>query len=196
MSAHSHQSYGRLGKLLLKQGKISIDHRKDAIHNLGSLQAQELCFIEYQMLEDLAELYLAQGRHVDLLNLYLQQGNLEKALSVPFNDDTAIGIPEQRILEIIDHVAAKRLLEHSNSLSSGIGFDLPKVFKTHAIRARLGQWNMGFRKRWAPLPEGKLPDQPLLELEYTDIKQFISLQVSKIESMAQPVTILTPKDHL
>ena len=178
MSAHSYQSYGRLGKLLLKQGKISIDHRKDAIHNLGSLQAQELCFIEYQMLEDLAELYLAQGRHVDLLNLHLKQGDLEKALSVPFNDDTAIDIPKQRILEIIDHVAAKQLLGHTNPPADGIGFDLPEVLKTNAVRGRLRQWNKGLGKRWAPPAEGKLHNQTLVELEHADIKQFISLQVS------------------
>ena len=178
MSLYTYQSYGRLGKLLLKQGKISIDHRKDAIHNLGTLQAQESCFIEYQMLVDLAELYIAQGRHVDLLNLHLQQGHLEKALSVPFTDDTAINIPDQRILEIIDYVAAKQFQKHSNPPSSGIGFDLPEVFKTNAVRGRLSQWVMGLRKRWAPLAEGTLHDQTLLEIEHSDIKQFISLQVS------------------
>ena len=179
MSAHTHESYGRLGKLLLKQGKISIDHRKDAIHNLGSPQAQESCFIEYQMLADLAELYLAQGRHVDLLNLHLQQGHLEKALSVPFNEDTAIDIPEQRILDIIDHVAAKQILEHSNPPAGGISFDLPEVFKTNAVRGRLRQWKIGLIKSWAPLAEGKSHGQTLLEIEHTDIKQFISLQVSR-----------------
>lgn len=180
MSAHTYQSYGRLGKLLLKQGKISIDHRKDAIHNLGSLEAQESCFIEYQMLEDLAELYLAQGRHIDLLKLHLQQGDMEKALSVPFNNDTAANIPEQKILEIVDYVAAKRHLGHSNPPSSGTGFDIPEFFKTNAVRRRLNQWNMGLRKRWAPLTEGKLHDQTLMEVEHADIKQFISLQVSPI----------------
>ena len=178
MSASTYQSYGRLGKLLLKQGKISIDRRKDAIHNLGSPEAQELCFIEYQMLAELAELYLAQERHMDLLKLNLQQGDLEKALCVPFNDDTALDIPEQRILEIIDYVAAKQFQKHSNPPSSGIGFDLPEAYKTHAVRGRLSQWDMGLRKRWAPLAEGKLHDQTLLEIEHGDIKQFISLQVS------------------
>ena len=178
MSAYTYQSYGRLGKLLLKQGKIGVDHRKDAIHNLGSLRAQELCFIEYQMLEDLAGLYVAQGRYVDLLKLHLQQGNLEKALSIPFNDDTALDIPEQRILEILDYVAAKQFLRNSNSPPAG--FDLPKVFKTDAVKERLDQWNIGLRKRWTPLLEGKLPDQTPMELGHIDIKQFISLHVSQI----------------
>ncbi len=137
MSPHTYQSYGRLGKLLLKQGKISIDHRKDAIHNLGSLQAQESCFIEYRMLEDLVELYLAQERHVDLLKLHLQQGDMEKALSVPFNNASAANIPEHRILEIVDYVAAKQLLGQSNPSLSGTGFDLPQVFKTTTVRGRL-----------------------------------------------------------
>ena len=178
MSGQIYQSYGRLGKLLLKQGKISTDHRKDAIHNLGSPQAQELCFIEYKMLEDLAELYLVQGRNVDLLKLHLQQGDVEKALSVPFNNDTAIDIPEERMLEIVDYVAAKRLLENSTSPSSRTDFDLPEVFKTNAVRRRLNQWNMGLRKRWAPSAEGNLHDHTLMELEHADIRQFISLQVS------------------
>ena len=178
MSAHTYQSYGRLGKLLLKQGKISINHRKDAIHNLGSLQAQESCFIEYRMLEDLAELYLARERHVDLLKLHLQQGDLEKALSVPFNNETAADIPEDRIFEIVDYVAAKQLVGQLNPPSVGTGFDLPEVFKTNTVRGRLNQWNMGLGKRWAPLAEGKVHDQTLMELEHADIKQFISLQVS------------------
>ena len=178
MSAHTYQSYGRLGKLLLKQGKISIDHRKDAIHNLGSLQAQESCFIEYRMLEDLAELYLAQERHVDLLKLHLQQGDMEEALSVPFNNESAADIPEDRILEIVDYVAAKQLVGQSNPPSGGTGFDLPEVFKTNTVRGRLDQWNMGLRKRWMPLEGGKSHDQLHVQLEHADIKQLISLQVS------------------
>ena len=178
MSGQIYQSYGRLGKLLLKQGKISVDHRRDAIHNLGSPQAQESCFIEYGMLEDLAELYLVQGRNLDLLKLHLQQGDVEKALSVPFNNDTAIDIPEKRMLEIVDYVAAKRLLEYSNSPRSGVVLDLPEVFKTNAVRGRLGQWNMVLRKRWEPLAKGILDDQTLMELKHADINQFISLQVS------------------
>ena len=178
MSAHSYQSYGRLGKLLLKQGKISISHRKDAIYNLGSLQAQESCFIEYWMLEDLAELYLAQERHVDLLKLHLQQGDMEKALSVPFNNESAADIPEDRILEIVDYVAAKQLVGQSNPPSGGTGFDLPEVFKTNTVRGRLDQWNMGLRKRWMPLEGGKSHDQLHVQLEHADIKQLISLQVS------------------
>ena len=178
MSVSTYQSYGRLGKLLLKQGKISADHRKHAIHNLGSRQAQEICFVEYEMLVDLAQLYLTQGRHVDLFNLYLQQADLEKALSVPFNDDTAIDIPEQRILDIIDHVAAKQILAHSNPPAGGIDFDMPEALKTHAVKGRLRQWNIGLEKRWAPPAEGKSPDQGLLKLQHTEIKQFIGLQVS------------------
>lgn len=130
------------------------------------------------MLADLAELYLAQGRHVDLLNLYLQQGHLEKALSIPFNEDTAIDIPEQRILDIIDHVAAKRILGYSNPPAGGISFDMPEVLQTKAIRGRVRQWNIGLLKRWAPLAEGKSPGQTLSDLQHIDIKQFIGLQVS------------------
>ena len=130
------------------------------------------------MLEELAELYLLQGRPLDLLKLHLQHGDVEKALSVPFNDDTATDIPEERMLEIVDYVAAKRLLGHSNSPSGGIDFDLPEIFKTNAVKGRLSQWTMGLRKRWAPVAERKLHNQTLMELEHADIKHFISLQVS------------------
>lgn len=130
------------------------------------------------MLADLAALYLAAGRHVDLFNLHLQQGHLEKALSVPFNKDTAIDIAEQRILDIIDHVAAKNILAHANPPAGGIGFDMPEDLKTSAVEGRLRQWNIGLIKRWAPPAEGKTPDQTFSELQHTDIKQFISLQVS------------------
>ena len=130
------------------------------------------------MFKELAELYLNQGRHVDLFKLYLQQGYLEQALSIPFNDATAHEIPEQRLLEVLDYVAAEQYLRYTISPSAGIGFDLPEVLKTNAVRGRLGQWNIGLRKRWAPPAEGKSPDQTLLELQHTDIKQFIGLQVS------------------
>ena len=179
MSPHAYESYGRLGKLLLKQGKISIDRRTDAIHNLGSLEAQELCFMEYQMFEELAKLYLTQGRHLDLFKLHLQQGDLEKALSVSFNEDTATNISEQQISEIVDYVAAERVLGHLNLPSIETGFDLHKAFKTNAVNKRLNQWNMGLTKRWAPLLESTLPDQTPVELGYSDIKQFMSLQVSR-----------------
>ena len=178
MSLATYQSYGRLGKMLLKQGKISGNHRKDAIHNLGSSRAQESCFIEYQMLEDLGELYLAQGRHADLLELHLQQGDLETALSVPFNDETALDISEQRILEILDYVAAKQIMSCSNSPAGSIGFDIPVALKTDPVKGRLRQWNIGLVKRRAPPAENKLPDQMFSELQHTDIKQFICLQVS------------------
>ena len=180
MSPHAYETYGRLGKLLLKQGKISIDRRTDAIHNLGSLEAQELCFMEYQMCEELAKLYLAQERHLDLFKLHLQQGDLEKALSVPFNEDTATNIPEQQISEIVDYVAAERVLGHSHLPSIETGFDLHKASKTNAGRKRLDQWKIGLRKCWAPLlQKGTPPDQTPVELGYSDIKQFMSLQVSR-----------------
>ena len=162
----------------MKQGKISIGHRKDAIHNLGSLEAQESCFIEYRMLEDLAELYLAQERHVELLRLHLKQGDIEKALSVPFNNESAANIPEHRTLELVDYVAAKQLLGQSKPPSEGTDIDLPKVFKTNAVNKRLSQWNLGLGKRWVPLEENKLHDRTLMELEHADIKQIIGLQVS------------------
>lgn len=130
------------------------------------------------MLAELAELYHTQGRHADLLKLHLQQGDLEKALSVPFNDDTAVDIPEQQILEILDYVASRQLLGDSNPPSLETGFNLHKAFKTNAVRERLNQWNIGLRKRWAPPAEGKLPGQTLSELQHNDIKQFIGLQVS------------------
>ena len=155
-----------------------MDHRKDAIYNLGSLEAQELCFVEYQMVEELAELYLTQRRYVDLFRLHLQQGNLEKALSVPFNNEMVVDIPEQRILDVIDHVAAKHLLENLNSRTGGIGLAMPEVLKTIAIRERLRQWNIRLTKCRAPPTEGKLLDPMPLELQHINIKQFIHLQVS------------------
>ena len=184
MSPHAYQTYGRLGKLLLKQGKISTGRRTDAIHNLGSLEAQELCFMEYQMFEELTGLYLTQGRHVDVFKLHLRQGALEKALSVPFNDDTATEIPEQQILEIVDYVAAEKALKHSNLPLIGISFDLHKALNTCAVRQRLDQWNLGLRKCWTPLFKGILPDKAPMELENGNIKQFMSLQVSRTNPMA------------
>ena len=89
LSENNRQRYSRLCKLLLKQEKINPRHRKEAIQILGSEEAQESYFIEYEMIEELEELYATQQRYLALFDLHVRLGRLQMARSVPFDQSYA-----------------------------------------------------------------------------------------------------------
>lgn len=72
----------RVIKFLLKQQKISLDHRGLAIGLLGSVREQEAFYLEYEMLERLVELYKEQKLHSELLNLHIRLGHLQEAFEL------------------------------------------------------------------------------------------------------------------
>ena len=84
----------RVVKLLLKQQKISMDHRISAIRLLGSVLEQEAFYVEYEMPESLIELYEEQKLIPKLLNLRVQLGYYEEAFdlasSMPCHGESVI----------------------------------------------------------------------------------------------------------
>lgn len=136
------QGYNLLCKLLLKQNKVSPEYRSRAIRLLGSSDDQEKCFLEYEMDEELAELYASQQRYKDLLCLHSRKGHLERALNLAITKDllqsNADGL-EVEVLRLLDYIWAGHLqtnrLQHSTA-----PLKLPSGFMTPNIVLRNKEW--------------------------------------------------------
>lgn len=140
---HVHNSYSRLCKVLLKQEKISYEHRKHAVNVLGSSAEQESYFIEYEMHDDLAKFYVKHQRYGDYFDLLVKLCRLEEALSVWFEQqlsDYAAGILEDKILNVLDYVCAGKKM--SGSLESWVVRLLEELdkIKMPNIACRVRQW--------------------------------------------------------
>lgn len=140
---HVHHTYGRLCKVLLKQDKISLEYRKHAVNVLGSLAEQESYFIEYEMYDDLAEIYAKQQRHEDYFYLLVKTCHLEKALNVWFEEQLSnrtTKISEDEVLNVLDYVCA------SKTMSDSLEIRWPGLFKESnkivapKIACRVQQW--------------------------------------------------------
>ena len=114
----------RVVKLLLKQQKFSLDYRGLAIGLLGSVHEQESFYLEYEMLENLVELYEEQKLDSKLLSLRLQLGHFQEAFelacSMPCRGTSVIGkVQSSRLTSIvwIDRIASSS----SHSLKSVTG---------------------------------------------------------------------------
>ncbi|KAK4694355.1 hypothetical protein P7C71_g3221, partial [Lecanoromycetidae sp. Uapishka_2] len=88
ISSYCYRSCSTYCKLLLKQGRIAPQYRKDAIELLGSPKEQEEYFLGYDMIEELTALYATQRRHRDLFELCVRTKRLDQALTVPFDSGT------------------------------------------------------------------------------------------------------------
>lgn len=173
---HVQNTYSRLYKVLLKQGKVSYEHRKDAINILGSLAEQESYFIEYEMYNDLAEFYEKQQRHEDHFNLLIKFRRLEEALNVWVEQqlsDCPIVISEKKVLKILDYVyAGKRTSGLSESDATTI-FHNPDKIDLLKIEQRFEEWVTISQINAQGLTS--LHDN---KLKSSDLRAFFSVQVS------------------
>lgn len=136
------QGYSLFCKLLLKQKKTSPEGRNHAIRVLGSSAEQEKCFLEYGMVDDLAELFASQMRHEDLFHLHKRNGQLERALRLAITEDllqsTANDL-EPEVLSLLDYVCAGHL--ERNRLQHTAGpLRLPSGYLTPDLILRAEQW--------------------------------------------------------
>ena len=81
LSLRSFQSHSRFFILLLKQRKIGSSLLAPAIKLLGSPKEQEYAFIGYEMYDQLADLYVDQGKFKERFLLLSRIGKLDRALN-------------------------------------------------------------------------------------------------------------------
>lgn len=74
--------YQRSTKLLIKQGKISEEHRGAAIGLIGNVAQQEAFYLEYNMIEGLLGLYQAQHDTAKAFKTLVKLDRLEEALDL------------------------------------------------------------------------------------------------------------------
>ena len=147
ISPNDLRGYSLLCKLLLKQRKISKEHRNHAISLLGSSDEQEACFLEYGMDEQLAELYTDQEKYKDLYDLYSRTGQLEKALSLGLSEAlvrSTTKIPESELLSLLDYVWFKKIVTKDQH-SMTAAFMMPSEYLTPRIIHRIEQWEAYYR---------------------------------------------------
>ena len=144
MSPRSIRGHNRFCRLLLKQNRISIKSRELAIKMLGSPEEQEAVFVQYEMNEQLTELYSSQDRRRDLFYLLLRMDRLDDALrtardtpftEVPkdFEDDTKM---------VLDYVRVRHIQGHD--LSSAPDQTLSEGLNTKMLQ-RAQEWDFGLQ---------------------------------------------------
>ena len=148
LDANCLQRFTRLCKLLLKQGRISVDNRKQAISLLGSLSEQEIYFREYDMHAELADVYEAQYRYADIYLLQIRIGELEAALKTALKYNVSsgsYGIAESHVIHLMDYVFTEkkvRSLRKNEGLKQYEEFEVNQESLTPKMAARLGQWEI------------------------------------------------------
>lgn len=167
--------YSLLCKLLLKQNKVSLKHRKQAISLLGSLEEQEDCFLEYGMNEELAELYTDQKRHRDLYDLFSRTTQLEKALDIGLSKDllqSNAAVPESQLLKLLDYVWASQMVKKGHQ-DFARAFKLRSDFLTPNIIRRLEQWENSYCMSGN---KGSNDNQNLARMEDCVVKKILTLE--------------------
>lgn len=167
--------FNLLCKMLLKKNKISSQHRKAAIELLGSSAEQEAYFVEYEMCEPLAGLYLEQHRYKDLFDLLARTGQLEKALELATTKSLSeqdFGVPQYQMLKLLDYVWAGR---SAIAFQQKLAVDTRSTqgFETPEMASRSKQWKASCAvDPW----EASSMRQRFADLKNTMGKRFLSLQ--------------------
>lgn len=136
-------SYSLLCKLLLKQNKISDNHRQHAIKLLGSQKDQEACFVEFGMDQELEMLYTQQQNSKALFDLYSRTGKLHKALEVGSSkdllqvDSNAI---EDQLLRVLDSLWAGHWTQGTQDTFAAKYLRSSDVVLTEKAKFRCAEW--------------------------------------------------------
>lgn len=185
ISNDTYRIYSRLYKMLLKQGKISHEHREDAIAILGSSAEQEACFIEYEMYDDLIKIYQEQRRYEDLFPLLVKLRLFEEALNLWLNQQSsgsAAGVPESDVLNLVDYVWAGRIMGASQKGKAAKSFQNRVCIVLPKIARKFQQWEDAYR-----IYTLGSSSQKYTSLEDSEIKAFLVLQVSCGNCLIRPV---------
>lgn len=95
---------------MLKQGRIDPEYREPAINALGSSLEKEAFFLEYEMYDQLADLYSTERRFEELFDLWIKRGELLSALEVASDHgllESTISI--DRAMQILNYALAGSL---------------------------------------------------------------------------------------
>jgi len=134
------------------------------------------------MFDELAVLYTAQRRHLDLFNLYVRRGWFESALNVPFDDDSSAKIPEQQVLMMMDYI----WVCHYTSITKTVpamangGFVIHKSLKTANVMHRNRQWEAVGSLHTLQSSQSRSPGHARGIIEDPTLKQFVNFRVSRI----------------
>ena len=123
------------------------------------------------MIEELADLHLAENRPADCFELLLENGFLDRALEVFFNHAVAINVPEKTVLKILDYVWAGYYFVQSTTLVEKASPEIFATWKSDVVKSRNSQWKM--LSCIKSHPSGCRRDDPLLaDVEDPTIRYF------------------------
>ena len=134
--------YRLLCKLLLKQGKVSVQSQRNALQIIGTTTDLRIYFVKYGMIEELADLYLAEDKPADCFELLLENGLLDRALEVFLNQTVRMNVPEKTVLKILDYVWAGHYFVQSTTLVEKASPDIFATWKSDAVESRNSQWKL------------------------------------------------------
>ena len=179
------KTFSGLCKLLLKQGKVGSAYRKDAIHLLGSAEDQESFLVSYNIQEELIGFYHTHGRFDKLFEIYFRRGELEEAISLPFDEISAEKVPELKILTAIDFISASHYDQDSTHT---VALRMSEFLKTEAVQRKIDEWEDATDTKTYKSNAGR---QRQAHERSSMIKSFKILQVSLISAIYYKMLIIT-----
>ena len=184
------EGYSLLCKLLLKQKKLSsVKSQRSVIKLLGSPEAQEKCFLEYGMNEDLVSLYRDQRRYVDLFHLYSRTGQLESAFGLALTKKLLSSggrLKESDLLNMLDFLWAQHLLAGTHQ-SLEARLESSSTALTPKMALNIQQWR-AIKVYWKGTTSGK--SHLIHSLDNTTAKRFLCLHKILYHSNFAQVTDL------
>lgn len=169
--AQTLRSCSMICKILLKKNKISAEYRKDAIRLLGSFDEQERCFIEYEMDGDLVELYIDNGRWMDLYRLFFRTGQTENALKALFTKDL-LPAAGGDVLLLLDYSWASHLISGTQQ-AFGERLRLSAASLTPVMATRIKKWEQIAR---VYASKGAVNGHDLAQMEDIPAKWFVIMR--------------------
>ena len=165
---------------MLKQGKIAPEHQAHAIKLLGSPEIQEKYFLQYAMLDELDASYSNRKRYLELFELRIRGGLLEKALLVPFDPVSIEENLEQKLVKVLDYVWAGYCVGTTQPHQIPVAIDSSlRGLASKVVLERHHQWKAIGSFLTSPHLRGHDAGGKSYGVLSPSIKRFVSLRVSR-----------------
>ncbi|KAH0558796.1 hypothetical protein GP486_004564 [Trichoglossum hirsutum] len=183
------KTFSRLCNILLKQGRIPIELRICATALLGPTEEQEKFFKEFDMKEQLADLYANSRRFEDLFYLQTERGLLGSALDIAVSHDLLSEVDQPHLMDLLHYSRASCIFYNTNDST----FRFVKILPSLDVSRTESDWEIvsDVVNNWKTTEARN----QIADVETILVKQVFSLHVRRCLSSWGHDLILTLLDH-
>ncbi|KAL1999926.1 hypothetical protein VTN02DRAFT_3799 [Thermoascus thermophilus] len=140
--------YSRLCNILLKQGRVSVELRAKTVNLLGSDTEKESFFREFDMVDQLVDLYRSKRRYQEIYYIYLEHGQLSMALDIVMTHNLFAVIPTHELETVFHYIQvgdifSRRIIQRVAGIQQIS--DLRTTFGSTPLADVASQWERAHR---------------------------------------------------